>query len=129
MRERKKLRWVVRRERQEKPWATLPFDILDITILVLIISLAIFILRISFLYATLQSPTHEIFHSFGKSFGLGSAFDLGVILSALLAAFWAIVSIIRLPKIKQSSAYMLWHLFVFVGIGLLAYGCYLATDF
>jgi len=129
MRKRTELKWVRRRKVKQPSWATLPFDILDLVILILIIALAILILRISFIYASTQSPSDNAFHVFGNSFGLGSAFDLGLILSGLLFVFWFFVSLVRLNKIRRSISLLIWHLFIFFGIGMLSYGCLIAVRF
>lgn len=129
MRSRKKLRWIERRKTKEKAWGSLPFEVLDVVVLVMLIALSVLVLRISYIYAVTQSPSNNAFHNFGTSLGLGSAFDLSLILSALLFSFWTLISLTRLAKIKRSLTLMLWHLFVFVGIGLLAYGSYAAVSF
>ena len=129
MRARKRLKWIRRRRAKKDSWGTLPLDFLDLVILILVIALAFLILRISFIYAATNSPSDNPFHNFGKSVGLGSAFDLGLILSALLFFFWFCVSLIRLRKIRQSMSLLIWHLFIFFGIGMLAYGCLSAIKF
>lgn len=129
MRSRKKLRWIERREAKKKSWRSLPFDILDIVALVMLIALSILVLRISYIYAATQSPSNNAFHNFGTSLGLGSAFDLCLILSGLLFIFWVLISLTRLVKIKRSLTLMFWHLFIFMGIGLLAFGSHAAINF
>lgn len=129
MRPRKKLRWVKRRDARTSSWAAVPFDVIDSVVLTLIVALSIFVLRISYIYAAAQSPSKSAFQSFGESEGLGSAFSLGLILSAVLFVFWLVVTLSRIPKLKQSLALCVWHLFVFAGIGLLAYGCFIAVSF
>lgn len=129
MRTRKKLRWIKRRETKKSSWAAMPFEVIDLVVLTLIIALSILVLRISFIYATTQSSSDSAFHAFGKSLGLGSAFDLGLILSGLLFVIWTFISLSRLSKIKRSLSLLIWHLFIFVGIGLLAYGSFIAVRF
>jgi len=136
MRGRKPLRWVARRNKKKASWASKLFDWTDLIMLVLLISLSILVLRISFIYASVSSIHASVdetsdspFHDFGKSLGLGSAFDLGLLLSGLLFVFWVFVSLSRLADMKNSPALVIWHLFIFSGIGLLAFGCYSAIIF
>ena len=129
MRKRRKLRWIERRNTKAKTWGSSPFEVIDLVMIVLLIGLSFLILRISYIYAVTQLESKSAFHEFGRSFGLGSAFDLGLILSAMLFVFWVIVTLKRLPKLKQSGALIIWHGFMFWGIGLMAYGCYSSVVF
>ena len=129
MRKKKSLRWIERRKTKKTHWSSMPFDLLDIVILVLLIGLSVLVLRISFIYAGVNSPSDSAFHNFGISLGLASAFEIGLMLAGLLFVFWVIVSLTRLSVMKTSLTLIIWHIFIFVGIGLLAYGCYSAVIF
>jgi len=129
MRKRKKLRWIERRQNNKSNWGSLPFNLFDTIILIMIIGLAVLVLRAAFIYSVIHSPPDKSLSSFGESSNMSSVFHISILVAGFLFCFWTIVTILRIDKLRRSFTLLVWHLAIFFSIGLLAFGSYSSVKF
>ncbi len=129
MEQRQVYRWNKRRA-VKLGWASwVDFDIFDFSVLALIFTLWLLILKFSFFYANTSLVCAESFANFGRTTPQSmSVFEIGVLLSFLLGLFWTIIALARFKDWPSIGAWALWHGTIFASIALLWAGCFSLTS-